>query len=60
MRKSLIQADLVHQEELEVLKLRLKVLKLRVRDDQDLMQVDLAQQEDQVLKMRLKVLKKRN
>ena len=35
----------------------LEVLKLRVRDDQDLPQADLAHQKDQVLKMRLKVLK---
>ena len=35
----------------------LKVLKLRVGDDQDLLQADLAHQKAQVLKMRLKVLK---
>ena len=34
----------------------LKVLKLRVRDDQDLLQADLAHQKARVLKMRLKVL----
>ena len=49
-RTNLTQADLAPHWDL-------KVLKLRVRDDQDLLQADLAHQKVQVLKMRLKVLK---